>query len=126
MAERAGGVARPGRRIGSGSGQAAVELVAGLPALIVAGTLALQLLVAGYSLTLADGAVEAGALAAAAGRPAAAAARDALPGWARDRVAVEVDAGRVSVRLRPPSPIGAVGRALTVESSAWARPPEGG
>ncbi|HSI81882.1 MAG TPA: hypothetical protein VK919_14660 [Solirubrobacterales bacterium] len=117
------------RAIGPGAeaerGQASAELVAGIPALVLAGAVALQLLVAGYSLTLADGAVEAGALAAAAGRPAAPAVRNALPGWAGDRVAVDVDGGRVSVRLRPPSPIAAVGRALTVESSAWARTPAG-
>lgn len=107
-------------------GQASAELIAGIPALALAGALALQLLVAGYSLTLADGAVEAGALAAAAGRPAEPAVRAALPGWASERVAVDVDDGRVSVRLRPPSPIAAIGRALTVESSAWARTPGAG
>jgi hypothetical protein len=42
-------------------GQATVELVAALPALLLAALVALQLLVAGYSLTLADGAAEAGA-----------------------------------------------------------------
>ena len=62
-------------------GQSTVELVAALPALLLAGLLALQLLVAGYSLTLADGAAEAGALALASGRPAVAAARDAVPDW---------------------------------------------
>ena len=49
-------------------GQASVELLAGVPALVLAGLLALQLLVAGYALTLADGAVEAGAIALAGGR----------------------------------------------------------
>ena len=44
---------------------------------------ALQLLAAGYALTLADGAAEAGALALASGGPAAAAARDALPAGPR-------------------------------------------
>ena len=44
-------------------GQATVELVAALPALLLAGLLALQLLATGYALTLADGAAEAGALA---------------------------------------------------------------
>jgi hypothetical protein len=99
-----------------------VELVAALPALLLAGLLALQLLVAGYSLTLADGAAEAGALALASGRPAVSAARDAVPGWAEDGVAVSVEGGRVTVRLRPPSPIPALARTLTVTSSAQARP----
>jgi hypothetical protein len=40
-----------------------VELVAALPALLLAGLVALQLLAAGYAMTLADGAAEAGALA---------------------------------------------------------------
>jgi len=38
------------------AGQATVELVAALPALLLAGLLALQLLATGYALTLADGA----------------------------------------------------------------------
>ena len=51
-------------------GQASIEVLAGIPALLLAGLIALQLLAAGYSLTLADGAAEAGAMAIAAGRPA--------------------------------------------------------
>lgn len=104
------------------SGQASVELVAGLPALLLAALLALQLLAAGYALTLADGAAEAGALALAAGRPAKEAARDALPGWAGDRVDVAVRGGQVTVRLRPPSPFRAVADRLAISSSAAARP----
>jgi hypothetical protein len=103
-------------------GQSTVELVAALPALLLAGLLALQLLVAGYSLTLADGAAEAGALALASGRPAVAAARDAVPDWAEEDVDVSVEGGRVTVRLRPPSPIPAVAETLAVTSSAQARP----
>ena len=68
--------------MGREDGQSTVELVAALPALLLAGLLALQLLATGYALTLADGAAEAGALALASGRPAIAAARGALPGWA--------------------------------------------
>ena len=51
-------------------GQATVELVAALPALLLTGLLVLQLLATGYALTLADGAAEAGALALASGGPA--------------------------------------------------------
>jgi len=58
------------------------------------------------AVTLADGAAEAGALALASGRNAAPAARHALPGWARDRASVTVDRGRVTVQVRPPSPLG--------------------
>lgn len=103
-------------------GQATVELVAALPALLLAALVALQLLVAGYALTLADGAAEAGALALASGGSAAEAARAALPGWAEDDVSVAVEGGRVSVRLRPPSPVEALSERLTVSSSAAARP----
>lgn len=104
-------------------GQATVELLAGLPALLLAALVALQLLATGYSLTVADGAAEAGALALAAGRPAEPAARAALPGWARDRVSVSIEGGRVTVRLLPPSLLAVVGRRLAVSSSAAVRPP---
>ncbi|MBS1880022.1 MAG: hypothetical protein JST31_10940 [Actinobacteria bacterium] len=110
------------RSDGSERGQATVELVAALPALLLAALLALQLLAAGYALTLADGAAEAGALALASGDSAADAARDALPGWARDDVSVEVQGGEVSVRLRPPSPFAALAARLEVSSTASARP----
>ncbi len=103
-------------------GQATVELIAALPALLLAALVALQLLVAGYAMTLADGAAEAGALALASGGSAAEAAREALPGWAADDVEVAVEGGEVSVRLRPPSPIDALADRLTVSSSAAARP----
>jgi hypothetical protein len=102
-------------------GQATVELVAALPALLLAGLVALQLLAAGYAITLADGAAEAGALALASGGSAADAAREALPGWADDDVSVSVDGGEVSVRLRPPSPIPALSERLAISSSASAR-----
>lgn len=103
------------------SGQASVEMVAALPVLLFAALVALQLLATGYALTLADGAAEAGALALASGAPAAAAARDALPGWARDDVAILVEGGRVTVRLRPPSLLSAVAEQLAVSGSAAAR-----
>jgi hypothetical protein len=103
-------------------GQASVELLAGLPLLAVAGLIALQLLVTGYSLSLADGAAEAGALAGAAGEDPVRAAREALPAWARARATVDVGAGRVSVALRPPAPMAALAERLEVSSEAWARP----
>lgn len=109
------------KRLGE-TGQSTVELVAALPALLLAALLSLQLLATGYALTLADGAAEAGALALAAGQPAAVAARSALPAWAEDEVAVSIQGGRVTVRIRPPSPIPAIGDHLTVSSSAAARP----
>jgi len=108
--------------MGDSSGQSTVELVAALPALLLAALVTLQLLAAGYAMTLADGAAEAGALALAAGGSAREAARSALPGWAEDRVSVVVEGGRVTVRLRPPSPFGAVADRLAVTSAASARP----
>jgi len=104
-------------------GQAAVELVAALPALLLAALVALQLLAAGYAMTLADGAAEAGALALASGVPAADAARTALPGWAEGNVAVSVAGDTVTVRLLAPSPLRSLADRLAVTSSASARPP---
>ena len=112
----------PARQLRDERGQATVELVAALPALLLAALLALQLLAAGYALTLADGAAEAGALALASGDSAGEAARAALPGWAEDDVAVDVERGEVSVRLRPPSPFEAIAERLEVTSTASARP----
>jgi hypothetical protein len=93
-----------------------------MPALLLAALVALQLLAAGYALTLADGAAEAGALALASGGSVAEAARRALPGWAQDDVVVTVEGGTVSVRLLPPSPFRPVANRLAVSSSASARP----
>jgi hypothetical protein len=108
--------------MGEEHGQATVELVAALPALLLAGLIALQLLLAGYVLTLADGAAEAGALALAAGRPAQSAARGALPGWAESDAEVAVRGGEVTVRLHLPSPLSALSDRLAMSSSAFARP----
>jgi len=110
-------------RRGTGQrGQATVEAIAAIPLLLLAGTIALQLLLAGRALTLADGAAEAGALALAAGRPAEAAAREALPGWAEEDVEVTVRGGEVVVRVRSPSPLPRLGDLLAMTSSAFARP----
>ena len=106
-------------------GQASVELLAGVPALALAALICLQLLVTGYSASLADGAAESGALALAAGREPEEAIQAALPGWADDRVDVDVDGSRLTVALRPPAPLAAVAKALEVRSSAWVRRPEG-
>jgi hypothetical protein len=99
-----------------------VELLAAIPVLLLAGLLALQLLVTGYALTLADGAAEAGALALAEGGPAKKVTREALPSWAKDEAEVTVHGGEVTVRLRPPSPFRVLAERLTVTSSAFARP----
>jgi hypothetical protein len=103
------------------AGQAQIELVAAIPIVVCVGAVILQLMAVGYVQSLADGSAEAGAYAIAAGRAPAPAARAALPGWAAKRARVEADSGRVSVSLRAPSLIGALGRRLAVSSSAWAR-----
>lgn len=104
------------------AGQAAVEVLAGVPAFILAGLIALQLLAVGYAATLAGGAAEAGAAALAAGEPARPAVRASLPGWTRERVQTRVSGGRLDVTVSPPAIIGALGDALSVSDSAWVRP----
>lgn len=113
--------ARPLRSFVAGrSGQAAIEIVAGIPVLFLAAGVALQLLLAGYSQSLADGAAEAGALALAAGGRARPSARNALPRWASERAVVSVDGGAVEIHLRAPSVLPGSGELLTLRSRAWA------
>jgi hypothetical protein len=85
-----------------GRGQASVELLAGLPALLLVAAVVLQLLAVGYTAVLAGDAAEAGALAIAAGRGPESAARAALPGWARGGMQVRRAVGAVHVQMRPP------------------------
>jgi hypothetical protein len=108
------------------AGQAQVEMIAVLPLLAGLAVLALQLMAFGYAQSLADGSAEAGAVAIAAGRPAAAAARAALPGWAGSRVDVEIDGARVQVELKPPEIVPGLGGRLTARSTAWIGPVAGG
>jgi hypothetical protein len=116
-------VARPALR--SAAGQAQIELIAGVPLLLLAAAIALQLLAVGYSQSLADGAAEAGALAAADGRDPAGAARAGLPGWASTRVEVDAEDGGVEVRIDPPALLPGLGGHLDVSSQAYARPADG-
>ncbi len=111
------------RRAGGRSqrGQASLELLAMVPALVLAAMVALQLAITGYTLHLADGAAEAGALAAAAGTDAESAALGALPAWADDRVDVEGENGRIEVAVRPPAPLPAISSALEVTADSWVR-----
>ncbi len=99
-------------------GQASVELLGALPAVVVLGLVLFQLLAVGYAKVLAGSAAEAGALSLAAGRDPRAAVRAALPSWSRSRAAMSVRAGRVRVRLSPPSPLRLVGRRLQVRADA--------
>ena len=103
-------------------GQASVELLGAVPAVLLVGLFVLQLLAVGYASVLAGSAAEAGALALAAGADPRAGVREALPGWSRARTRVSVGDGRVSVRVRPPSPLPAVSRRLEVRSQAAVGP----
>ena len=91
------------RRRRSQRGQALVELVALLPALVLAGVLAWQMVLAGHVWTLAAGAARAGGRALEVGAPAGPAALAALP--ARHAAGADVTtredaAGGARVRVR--------------------------
>ena len=106
------------RRFAEHRGQAAVELLAAVPALLALGLVALQLLAVGYAAVLAGNAAEAGALAVAGGVDASEAARSAVPGWQRAHMKVDVASDEVRVRMKPPSPLDRVADALEVAASA--------
>jgi hypothetical protein len=99
-------------------GQASVELVAATPLLLVLALVVFQLLAVGYAAVLAGNAAEAGALALAGGADARAAARGAVPGWSRAQMTVSVAGGDVRVGMRPPAPLGVIGRRLEVHAKA--------
>jgi hypothetical protein len=104
-------------------GQAAIELIGLLPALLAVGLALLQLLAVGYASALAGGAAEAGALALAAGGDARAGAKEALPGWSQARARIAVAGGEVEVHMRPPSPLRALADRLEVSAKAAVEAP---
>jgi len=99
-------------------GQASIELLGGLPAMLVLGIVCFHVLAVGYAAVLAGNAAEAGALALAAGRDGRAGARDALPEASRADVRIRVSGRRVEVWLRPPTPIDSIARRLEVRAAA--------
>ncbi len=103
-------------------GQATVEAVAGIAALMLASLLCFQLLATGYTATIADGAASAGAVALVRGEPIEPAVLEALPGWARNRVSVRRTGATVRVRLRPPALFESMSEKLSVSAEAAARP----
>lgn len=113
--------ARPRRE----EGQASVELLGALPALLVLAMFLFQALAVGYSAVLAGNAAEAGALSLAGGGDAEDAAREALPGWSRAGMSVAVDGGSVEVALEPPSPLRVLRDTLEVSADAAVREPRG-
>jgi hypothetical protein len=82
-------------------GQASVELIGAIPALLVALLIAVQLVAAGHALWSAALAARAGARASVVGRDPARAARRALPGLLREGARVSENGG-VSVRVAVP------------------------
>jgi pilus assembly protein CpaE len=83
-------------------GQAALELVALLPALILVALLGWQLALAAHAWTAAGGAPRAAARAAEVGAPAREAALAALPGGYTRGARVDAEARRVRVRVGVP------------------------
>lgn len=104
-------------------GQAAIELIGLLPAMVAVGLAVLQLLAVGYASVLAGGAAEAGALALAAGGDARAGAKEALPGWSQARARIAVADGEVQVHMRPPSPLRALADRLEISAEAAVEAP---
>lgn len=99
-------------------GQASVELLAGLPALLLLAVLVMQLLAIGYTAVLAGDAAEAGALAIASGRSPELVARGAIPGWARRGMTVRRAPGAVHVQVSPPRLIPWTAELLRVHATA--------
>jgi hypothetical protein len=104
-------------------GQASVELVALLPLAALIALAIGQLLAAGAARELAGNAAEAGAAALLQGGDPAAAARDALPGWSRERAAVHLAGRRVEVHVRPRTVIPVLAGRLEASAAADAGPP---
>ena len=104
-------------------GQASVELLGILPlALLIALAIA-QFLAAGSARELAGNAAEAGAAALLQGTDPTEAARNALPGWSRDRATIDISGHRVEIHLRPRTVIPLVANHLEAHASADAGPP---
>jgi hypothetical protein len=88
------------------AGQASVELLAAVPALVLLLALAAALALAGWSLWSAEGAARAGARAEAVGSDPGRAARSALPSVLRSGAAIERGAA-LRVRVQAPGLPGA-------------------
>src|SRR3954451_6862097 len=94
---------RPRIRSARERGQASVELLAALPAVLLVGALVWELALAGQAAWLCANAARAGARARVVGRDARAAARSAVPASLRRGMQVERRAGgAVHVRLNVP------------------------
>lgn len=106
------------RRLRSSSGQATVEVVAIMPLLLLGGAAAFEFLAAGAAHELAGHAAEAAAVALVQGGDPRDAARRSVPGWARDRMRVEIAGSRVLIHLAPPAPSRGLADLLEAEARA--------
>jgi hypothetical protein len=107
------------RAIRAERGQASVELVAVLPAVLLVAALLVQLALAGHAAWACANAARVAARADVVGRDAEAAARSALPGrLERDLEVRDADEGHVSVRVRVPLVVPWKGSPVTVGASA--------
>jgi hypothetical protein len=107
------------QRTESERGQASVELLGALPALVLIVLVAWQLALAGHAAWLAGNAARVGARAAAVGADPAATARRALPArMRRDLVVAERGGERIDVRVRIPVVVGGLRSRLRVGASA--------
>ncbi|MFN8161079.1 MAG: hypothetical protein U0R52_08595 [Solirubrobacterales bacterium] len=89
------------RTAGAESGQASVELIGAIPALLVGAAIVVQLALAGHALWSAGLAARAGARAAAVGRDPGRAARRALPAPLREGARI-TGGDPVAVAVRVP------------------------
>lgn len=103
-------------------GQASVEVVALAPLAVLLALVAAQVLAAGLCRSLAADAARAGAVALLQDEDPRAAARAALPGWARGRLEVRRAGRLIRVQLRPPGLLPGLPRLLRVRRTADAGP----
>ena len=92
-------IPRPAPRHGD-AGQASVELLATVPAVLIVGLLVWQLALAGHAAWACANAARVAARAGAVGRDARAAARSALPRHLRHGLRVHESSGGGAVRVR--------------------------
>lgn len=108
---------KPG--FGGQLGQASVELLGVVPAVLLIALLVWQLALAGWSAWLCAGAARAAARAVAVGRDGRAAARSALPVELRQGLRVDrPGGGRVRVRLQVPLLVRGWASPVTIGASA--------
>jgi hypothetical protein len=103
-------------------GQATVELVALLPLLLAAGLAAATLLAARSAHEQAGSAAQAGAMAVLQDGDPRAAARESLPPATRRRSTIAIRGSRITVRIRPRTPIPGLASTLTASATADAGP----